>query len=254
LLADDLIFRASYSTGISRPNFVDLVPYSIFSDVALEVSRGNPDLKPTYAHNFDLMLEYYTRPLGLVSGGLFYKRLSDPMFDATSTIAGGAFDGYVQSRPENADSGRIWGLEVNLHQDVPFVPGLSAILNYTWADSSADLPFGIGKTDLAGTSTRSYNAALRYELMGFSTQVAYNSRSEYIDSYNVQDPQLNVYWGGRATLDWTARYRINSNFTVFAELNNIEDSRQIRFQGSRARVFEHEDFGRTFEAGVRVSF
>lgn len=253
VMDNEVILRAAYSTGMSRPNYADLAPYAIFND-SDEVSLGNPDLDPTYAHNFDLMAEYYTRPLGVISGGVFYKRLSNPIFTAQSTAVGGIWDGFEQTRAENGENGRLWGVELNVQRDLPFVEGLSASFNYTWADSSADLPFGLGKTALRGTSARTYNAALKYDRMGFSTQLAYNSRSEYIDAYTVDDPALNIYWDGRSTLDWTANYRVNDMFTVFGEVTNIQDTRQIRYQGDRTRVYEHESFGRTLEAGVRMSF
>lgn len=260
-LDNGVIIRAAYSTALSRPNFEDLAPYVIVEDRSTglgDVELGNINLKPTYAHNFDLMAEYYIEPLGLISGGIFYKDLSNPIFKARSTIQGGEFDGFRLTRPENANSGELYGFEVNWQQSLAFLPGawsgLGFLANYTHTQSSADLPFGIGKTDLAGTSKHTYNLGLSYDSERLSAQLAYNYRSEFIDSYNTGNPDLNVYWDARGTMDFTLSYKLNSNFTVFTEASNLTNSRAIRYQGERSRVYEHEQFGRAWQVGVRVNF
>lgn len=260
-LEGGVILRASYSTALSRPNFEDLVPYFIIEDRSTgrgSVDIGNTNLKATYSHNFDLMAEYYIEPLGLISAGLFYKDLSDPIFKARSSFVGGDFDGFVMVRPENGSSGSLQGFELNWQQSLDFLPGmwsgLGFIANYTNTSSSADLPFGIGKTDLAGTSKHTYNLALQYDTDSISTQLAYNYRSDYIDAFNTSDPGLNVVWDERSTLDLTASYRVTDNLTAFVEATNLTDTKAIRFQGERSRVFEHEQFGRAWMVGVRASF
>ncbi len=260
-LENGVILRASYSTALSRPNFEDLVPYFIIEDRSTgrgSVDIGNTRLKPTYSHNFDLMAEYYIEPMGLISAGLFYKDLSDPIFKSRSTFVGGQFDGFDMVRPENGSSGSIRGFELNWQQGLDFLPGLWSglgfITNYTHTRSSAELPFGIGKTELAGTSRHTYNAALQYDTDRLSTQLAYNYRSDYIDSFNTSDPGLNVFWDARSTLDLTASFRVTDNVTTFVEANNLTDTKAVRFQGERTRVYEHEQFGRAWQAGVRVNF
>lgn len=260
-LNNGVILRAAYSTGLSRPNFEDLAPYVIIEERSTgmgEVEVGNIDLKPTYAHNFDLMAEYYIEPVGLISAGVFYKDLKNPIFKARSTIEGGEFDGFRLNRPENANSGELYGFEVNWQQALTNLPGawsgLGFLANYTFTESRADLPFGIGRTDLAGTSRHTYNLGLSYDSERVTAQLAYNYRSEFIDSYNTGNPDLNIYWDERGTLDFTASYRINRNFTAFMEATNLTDSKAIRYQGERNRVYEHEQFGRAWQVGVRMNF
>lgn len=260
-LDNGVILRAAYSTGLSRPNFEDLVPYFIVEDRASgngTLDIGNTELNPTYAHNFDLMAEYYIEPLGLISAGVFYKDLSDPIFKARSTVDGGEFDGFNLVRPENGDSGEIYGFELNWQQSLSFLPGawsgFGFSANYTYADSKADLPFGIGSTQLAGTSEHSYNLGLQYDTQRFSAQLAYNYRSEYVDEFDTADPSLNIFWDERGTLDLSASFVVNENFSLFAEATNLTDSKAIRYQGERSRVYEHEQFGRAVMLGVRANF
>ncbi|SEA77929.1 TonB-dependent receptor [Alkalimonas amylolytica] len=260
-LENGLIVRAAYSTGLSRPNFEDLVPYFIIEDRESgrgTVDIGNINLKPTYAHNLDLTAEYYLEPLGLISAGVFYKNLSDPIFKARSIFTGGEFDGFRMVRPENGDSGYLYGLELNWQQTLSFLPGawsgLGFIANYTHTKSEADLPFNIGKTELAGTSRHTVNLALQYDIARFSSQLAYNYRSEYIDAFDTGNPELNVFWDGRGTLDFTASYKLTDQFSVFLEASNLTDSKAVRYQGERSRVYEHEQFGRAWQLGISGSF
>ena len=47
-----------------------------------ELVRGNPELKPTTAYNIDLMGEHYFQGIGIFSGGVFYKSLSNTIYDS----------------------------------------------------------------------------------------------------------------------------------------------------------------------------
>lgn len=260
-LENGMIFRAAYSTGISRANFTDLAPFRIVEDRATgagSVKLGNPDLDPAYAHNFDLLLEYYIEPLGLISGGVFYKDISDPIFTATSRVTSGPFAGFEQERPENASKGEIYGFELNWQQRMDYLPGywsgLGFLVNYTNTHSSVDLPFGAGTSEMEGTSRHTYNVALQYDLNRFSTQLSYNYRSEFIDEFNTADPSLNVYWDGRSTLDLTASYELNDNLSLHLEATNLTDTQGMRYQGNTSRVFELEQFGRSWMLGVNARF
>lgn len=106
--------------------------------------------------------------------------------------------------------------------------GIGIYSNYTYADSSADLPFGEGSTQLPGTSRSIYNVGLSYEKHGINARVAYNYRSNFIQSFDDDSPELNVFWDERASLDFSASYALTRNWRLFGEVNNINDARQVR--------------------------
>jgi TonB-dependent receptor len=257
-LDPDTIVRWSYSTAISRANYFDTVPRIVVSDEDTELEAGNPDLKATYARNLDVSIERYLRPLGLLSAALYYKDLDDPIFIASSDVVGGPFDGFRQTRPENGEGGWIRGFELAWQQTFDQLPapfdGLGVYANYTHADSSATLPFGIGRTELPGTSRHNYNFAVFYDKHRIDARLSYNYRSEYIQEFDVGDRELNVYWDERAILDFSASYDIASQWQVYADVNNITDSRQRRYQGQSSRVLELEEFGRYWLVGVRFKY
>ncbi|PZQ29801.1 MAG: TonB-dependent receptor [Stenotrophomonas acidaminiphila] len=258
-LTPDSILRASYSTAINRPDFMQTVPYRTIGELDTSpVAEGNPDVEAAYAHSLDLSYERYIRPLGLVSVAAFYKRIDDPLFVATHVeSAGGGLSRQV-TRPENGRKGHVQGLELAWQQTFDALPspfdGLGIYSNYTYADSRAELPFGEGRTELPGTSRTNYNVALTYDKYGLNARLAYNYRSKFIQSFDVDSPDLNVYWGDRASLDFTINYALTSQWRLFGEVNNINDVKQVRFQGQRSRVLEMESFGRSWLAGVRYEF
>ena len=258
-LAEDSILRASYSTGLNRPDFRHTAPYRTQGELETSpISEGNPSIKAAYAHNLDLSFEHYLRPLGLLSAGLFYKRINDPLFVANSIERLADGSNVRVTRPENGGNGRVHGMELAWQQTFDMLPspfdGLGMYTNYTWAKSSAELPFNGGKTELPGTSRHNYNVALSYEKYGFNARLAWNHRSKFIQEFNIADPDLNVYWNDRSSLDFSTSYAINKNFRVFGEINNITDARQVRFQGERSRVLELEGFGRSWLLGVKFEY
>jgi TonB-dependent receptor len=250
----DTIWRWSYSTALSRPNYPDTAPTLIIDDDDRSATAGNPNLKPTYSHNFDVSFERYLRPLGLVSVAVFHKELQDPIFQATSRIGSGV-DVLEITRPENGDAGRITGVELAWQQTFDFLPGLwnglGVYANYTYADSEAELPFGIGKTQLPGTSEHNANLAFFYEKHDANLRLSYNWRSEYIQAFDVSDRELNVFWDDRPLLDFTASYALDKQWDVFFEGSNLTDTRQRRYQGQPNRVLELEQFGRSWLVGIR---
>ena len=86
--------RAGYGMGIARPNFSDLPPFLVENDRNQSVTAGNPNLKPTRANNFDLLIERYLNPVGIIQIGGFYKALTDPIFSVQSPLTSGPYAGF----------------------------------------------------------------------------------------------------------------------------------------------------------------
>jgi len=259
---DQMIGRAAITRAINRPNFPDLVPRVVESDESVTLRRvdtGNPDLKPTMTTNLDLMLEYYMEPLGVLSGGLFYKDVQDYRFTLTRN---GQFEGAnaIISTPENAPDGRIYGAEINWQQQLTMLPdwlaGFGYMFNYTYTDAEMDLAQaynGRQKFALTNQSKTNWNAALFYENYGLSVRLSYTDRSDFIDAINVDNPALDLYWQGRSQLDLTASYQASEQWEVFFEGKNLSDTAGLRFYGTSSRVYEYEQFGAIYFLGVRYN-
>ncbi len=261
---EGLVGRLALTRAIARPNYRDIVPRlseNTDGSVAIvSVNRGNPDLKQTLSNNFDASLEYYFRPLGLVSAGFFYKDLQNYEFTITEP---GTFEGLPARITErrNARDGRIIGFELAAQAQFTFLPGalrgFGVFGNLAFADANIRLPASVpGRPDrvrLPDQSRWTWNAAIFYELAGFNARLAYTKRSDYLDAFTT-DPRLDSIWEGREQLDLTASADLNRNINIFFEAKNLTDSPGVRYDGVRTRVQEFEKFGRLFFFGARFNY
>ncbi|HRE42508.1 MAG TPA: TonB-dependent receptor [Terricaulis sp.] len=261
--SENLIARAALSRGIARPRYRDAVPRVSFEendDGSFEVDRGNPDLQPTLSNNFDAGLEYYFEPLGVVSGGVFYKDLTDYVFmlETTGTY-NGAPANFTQS--QNAKEGHIYGIEFNYQQQFTFLPGwlsgFGVAANYTWSEAELTLPFSVAgrgtSAPLPNHSETTVNFSVFYETEKFNARLSWTDRGDFIDEFN-EDPRLDTYWEGRSQLDFTASYDFTETVNVYFEAKNLTNSEGVRYAGSRSRVTEREQFGYLLFGGVRLNF
>src|SRR5690606_11094029 len=83
---DNFILRAAVTTSLTRPNYYNLAPFVNVIQEDSEIAAGNPNLKATYATNFDVMLENYFENIGIVSGRVFYKTLDNFIYSYNNTI------------------------------------------------------------------------------------------------------------------------------------------------------------------------
>jgi TonB-dependent receptor len=247
--------RAAFTTTIARPNFFDLVPFRLRDDEDREL--GNPDLDPTVARSFDLLFEHYDRNIGVLSAGIFYKRLTDPIFVFTTDNELGGQD----LRPDNGETGTIRGLELALQQQLRFLPGLlgglGVFANYTFTDSDAALPGG-REARLQGQADHVVNAALSYERGAFSGQVSVNYLDDYVLEYGGDQGEAgeeleDVYVDRRAQVDLSASVRATRRSVLFVEMLNLTNRPYRAFQGVRARPIQMEYYERWGRVGFRYT-
>ena len=181
--------------------------------------------------NFDVSLEYYLPKAGILSVGAFHKDIDNPVYGNETTLFDTTFEGrnYESlsiSRPENAESGRVTGVEFNYQQFFTFLPspfdGLGINLNYTIVDSTAALLTQARNVPFFKQSDTIGNFALVYEKYGWEARVALALSGAYIESIGGS-ADTDGYIDGRKVIDAKISYRINPHFTVFTELLNINE-------------------------------
>lgn len=258
-LTDALIARAAVTRGTMRPDFPDIVPRAVESQegTLLVVQQGNPALKPTIADNFDLSLEYYFEPIGVLSASGFYKDLQDYNYTLRSS---GTYFGAPAAlvTPENAD-GSLAGIELAWQQQFTQLPGwmsgFGVFANFTYVDAAIDLGrtyAGRKSFPLPGQSETVTNFAIFYEQGPVSLRISYTDRSDYLDEINAEDGALDLYWAGRDQVDFTASYQLSDMFEVFAEAKNLTNSKGVRYYGKQTRIYEYEQFGYSVFVGGRL--
>lgn len=264
--SDALIGRFALTRAISRPEYSEIVPRLVETTESgtITFQRGNPDLAPALSNNIDAGLEYYLRPLGVVSVNAFYKDLSDyrftlntvtPFSDTTTTPP---ITTAVYTQAVNAPDGHLAGVELNWQQTFDFLPGWASgfgvFANYTLTDAeikTAASYAGRNTFTLPGQSDTTYNAALFYENYGFSARVSYTHRSDFLEAIDATRPGLDLWVEGRGQLDFTTSYDFGNGIEVFGEAKNLTDEAGIRYYGSRERTYEYEKFGYNVFMGIR---
>ena len=266
--APDLFVRAAWTNTLGRPAYDRLVPLREFEidpdgDGAFEggVTEGNPDLDPLRSMNFDLALEWYLRPAGLVSVGLFYKDIEDPIYTSVMELEDTDYEGRFFSelsieRPENAPSGRILGVELDWQQQftslaAPF-DGFGVGINYTWTDGEAKVFGRDGKVPFFLQPEHVGNFAIFYEKYGFEARLALAYRSEYLDEV-AGDAEQDIYVDARSQLDLKLSYMIAEQWKAFVEFRNLTDE-PWRYLNGNKRLAENEIYGWNASAGLQVRF
>ncbi|MEN9632289.1 MAG: hypothetical protein RL077_693 [Verrucomicrobiota bacterium] len=225
--------RASYSTGIGRPSFDTIIPNNAANDTTQIVTANNTSLKPQRSDNLDFSLEYYINPAGVVSAGIFQKKIRDFIFASDMGVIGpgvengfnGEYAGYLLRSQSNGGSARIRGLEVNYQQQFSNLPGFwrgfGFFANATWLETKGDYRTpGVTVNEVVGFVPRSGNWGLTYIDYGWTIRVQENFTGRALNSFNA-NPALQLYDYGKRKVDLSVSRRINSKFTVFVDVINI---------------------------------
>ncbi|MEB2777077.1 TonB-dependent receptor [Algoriphagus sp. D3-2-R+10] len=246
------VLRFAWTNTIARPNYFDLVPYAEFSPEDEELSRGNSNLQPATAMNFDLMAEQYFDNVGLISLGGFYKDIDDFVYTITTQgYSDPQFGSGLQySRPENGGTAKIYGLEASIQRQI--WKGIGVYLNYTYTKSSTTGIEGRDNDDieLPGTADNMFNASLSYETKRIVMRVSLNYASDYLDELGGESFE-DRYYDKQTFLDVNASYAITPKWRVFFEGNNLTNQPLRYYQGIKSRTMQAEYYNARLNFGLK---
>jgi len=259
--------RATYSTGIGRPGFLQTISGQRADLTAFSVSVGNPDLKPITANNFDASLEYYLPNAGILSVGVFDKELNSYILQRIrrSTTYPGAVGNVVTiSSYSNVDGAYARGVEANYIQRFTGLPGLFDGFgfsgNVTYVDSKVQIRDSLTNgglpasfSALPGTSKLTYNIAGFYEAHKIQARLSLLHVDAAIFQVGGADG-LDVFEDARTTLDLTASYQLRPQMAVYFNAKNLLDTPLRYYEGYNTKTIQREFYGITYEAGVRLAF
>jgi TonB-dependent receptor len=258
--ADDVVVRAGVFRSVVRPNIGNIAPRFVVEDTAgdgREGEFGNPNLKPYKAWNFDLSAEWYFAREAVLSGGIFYKKVTDFIVEAEFTS--GVFNGVaydVATIPINGDEATIKGFEFNYQQSLIFLPkpfdGLLASFNYTYTDAEGDV---LGRTiPLPAASKHTYTGLIGYEKGPVSLRVAATYRDKYLDELGG-GPEEDRYVADHLQFDITAKYAVTDNLKFVVELVNANDATYFAYQNNfgSERLLQFEEYSWTGKVGIRYT-
>ena len=260
------LMRLAYSRSLARPGFEAAAPrqnIEIAEDDG-EFERvaevGNPDLKPLVSDNADIAFEYYPGGIGLISVGVFYKRIED--FFVLSDIAGqpGPYQDFDEAITTlNGDTATLYGIEFSYSRKLRFLPspfdGVLVGANLTFSDSEAKLPGRALEVSLPRQSDRIGNLMLGYDKYGLNLRLSATYRSAYFDEMGeLDDPSTDRYVDSHLQIDFTGGYRFGEHYEIYFNAINLNDEPFYAYFQSDRYNSQYEEYGLTFELGAKLSF
>ena len=271
-MSEDVKLRLSYSTGISRPSYIEARAAASINILSNEIAGGNPFLKQEESWGIDAAFEWYYDEASLFSITIFHREIDNVISESNEKVDGTLYSDQAQPGElwdlagfGNGKDGELQGLEISLNARMDnyidgFFSGFGASLNLALIESEYTTPEG-KVFALPGQSDTNYNASIFYEDHGFSARLTYRYRSEWLDETEtgaVFNLGGGVYWAAQNRLDASVRYDLEAltgqKASIFADFNNITDESDMRYTAQRWNVNQVESFGRSFLAGVRYAF
>ena len=274
--------RGAVTRAIARPNYYDLAPHisggtcgGVCNTLTNAASAGNPDLKPQHAWNYDLLFEHYLPAAGIVSGGVFYKQITDFQYDRIAVYHGPAtqFDGNYVSTPVNGGDGHLFGFEADYSQHLAFLPralqGLGFDVNWTHVSSRATLlqdasdSAHVGQTTyrsvaLPRQSPNIANVALLYDSPRVSVRAAWQYQGANITSYadGTATAGGDTYFYAHSQIDASVIYNVTHNVSLQLQGLNLNNAVFGFFNGTPDAQFniQREYYGRSVILGAKYGF
>ena len=261
----DFMLRAGYNQSISRPKYSALVPGMNIKRGDNEIRIGNPGLKATTSHNIDLNTEYYWKSIGLVSAGIFYKRIEGFIVDEVAynkEYQGTVWTKFTQ--PKNGGNANLFGVEMAWQRDFSFITpamkclGLYATYTYTHSRIT-DFNFEDRENEkglsLPGSPEHTSNLSLYFDKCGFSARASFNYASAFIDEMGASS-FYDRYYDAVKYLDLNVSYTFGrkTKITVYADCNNLLNQPLRYYQGSKDYTMQQEYYGVKLNGGVKVTF
>lgn len=247
--------RFAATTGIARANYFDLVPFLWVIPEDQELLRGNSKLDPTTSVNLDLLAEHFLQNIGILAGGVFYKRLDDIIFTANFKQEGGPFDGFDVEQPINGGSATLWGFELNWQQQFTFLPGFLSgfgiFANYTHTEATdVELILRERSDKLPGQASDAANVALTYQKNRLNARLAFNLNGKFIDEVG-STADTDEWRDDYTQLDFSAIYRLTRGLDLFLGVINITNAARLDYLGIESRTIERQFYSFQVNGGVR---
>ena len=219
-------------------------------------------------NNLDLSLEYRLSGGfdGLIALAAFDKRIKDEIFTLATTgftDGGTTYANAIVSRPANASSARISGLELNtvvnsFRPIAGFLSGFGASANLSLLDGHIDVPASTGATRrvdrLVGQPAYTANATLFYNKDGLELRAAYNRQGRALRAIVSDIGWQDLYWAPRSQVDLSASYAINRSISVVGQIGNLTHERITSLTGpGKSLLKDSYSIPTTFWLGVRIT-
>jgi iron complex outermembrane recepter protein len=286
----NVVARFAYFKSILRPDYNQVtggVTVNDASSAPFVFTLRNTEIVPEMSDNFDLALEYYFEPVGVVSVNLFYKKISDIQIANTITINSesdipeaitdlgytfaqlGTGVSTVATRL-NGGEANVKGAEFSYSQELTYLPGalngLGVTANLTYVQPSDEALFSSTIGNDGGFSRWSGNFIVRYKYKNFDMQVTSTYTNATVrsvanvsyasDGTRIEAPAggRKLYTAARTVYGLNMGYRIHKNATVFLNVSNLTNEPQTRYEVRPLVTQRDGDYGATYNIGIKGRF
>jgi iron complex outermembrane receptor protein len=260
-LYEGVMLRFAAARTMTRPDYTDIAPRASLNPGALTGSSGNPELDPFRANQFDLSVEWY-HGNGALTVALYYKDIlsfitdspvtrnfnintaSPPSLACVNVGADLWSCPFTINERSNGGGGKVQGFEIGLTQ--PIWGGFGVQTNYTYSDAEAN-----NGDPIPGNSRDTVNLIGYFENDLLSLRLAYTYRSEFFVTFD-RSTQLNQ--DDLQQLDASAQINLTDRIAFTFDAINLTDETIEQYATERFRPRAVYDNGRTYYAGVRLSY
>jgi TonB-dependent receptor len=259
---DGFLFRASYNRSIARPSIGATLPTATANDELMRVTIGNPDLKPYLSDNFEISVEKYLEPVGLISVGAFQKNITR-YFRTFSDVVGaegidgaGTYAGFERLTSRNIGSAKVKGMEFNFQRQFRDLPGifsgLGAFGNFTYLKTVGDFGTTSITTRLPNMTPRSANAGISYVGHGWQVRPLLNWQGR---TYRGTSGNVDFDSAPRTRIDLKINYALSKRYFVEMSLFNLTNQADNALISSDGRLpFVEQRSGTAYSLGVTGRF
>jgi iron complex outermembrane recepter protein len=288
-LGGDQTVRVAAARQVARPRVDQLrasVDFGIDSGTGKPgASGGNPLLDPWRANAFDISYEKYFATKAYFAAAAFYKDLKSYIY--TQSRDNYDFSSFVEgytpppgsppaqllgtfTAPQNGQGGKVQGIE--LSASVPFelltpaLKGFGIVASASFNNSNIKVrdpesasSVGGGDINLPGLSKSVYNLTAYYERGGFEARISQRKRSDFIGEIgNFAGNRTLRYVVGESVIDAQIGYTFNEGalkgLGLLFQVNNLNDSANQTYAGSKDRPLEYIKWGRSYLFGANYKF
>jgi TonB-dependent receptor len=201
----------------------------------------------------------------VISGGVFYKQISDFIFNQQFVYNGPVteFAGQAGTEPQNGGSGHILGFEAEYTHRLVFLPGrfagLGVDMNLTHVDSRALIDPSTGRqAPMQRTSPNLANAALTYDFGPISARAAWAYQGANITSYGDGSPTAggDTYSSAHSQIDASLIYSFTQSVQLQVQGLNLNNAVFGFFGGTPSQDYaiQREYYERTVYVGMKYGF
>ena len=160
-MSEDVKLRLSYSTGISRPSYIEARAAASINILSNEIAGGNPFLKQEESWGIDAAFEWYYDEASLFSITIFHREIDNVISESNEKVDGTLYSDQAQPGElwdlagfGNGKDGELQGLEISLNARMDnyidgFFSGFGASLNVALIESEYTTPCLLYTSDAA---------------------------------------------------------------------------------------------------------